>query len=176
MNKSFLLVFIMLTGCNSLKYQSESTFNPRTHNFSYTEISDSSLMFKRVQVNLHGDSIIIGKITGISKDRIMITTQFKHDTVSVPFMETKSFQVSGFPLPYYNRASFGAGLGGTFMFLLSLYSIRTSNNAVAGDEDQPFGEILTYLGVSLLGGVYFSNQLNYSEEELKGQIVTVFVK
>ncbi len=177
MNKLFFLAVIMLLGCNNLKYKTESGFNPRTHNFSYTEISDSSLMFKRVQVNLPGDSIINGKITGILKDRIMISTQLKRDTLSVPFMEIKSFQVSGFPLPYYSRSSFGIGFSGTFILFISPYIINTVNNTKTPNSYNQTPEMtIAYMGVGLLGGFLLSNYLDYNQQELENQIVTIFVE
>ncbi len=121
--------------------------------------------------------IIIGKIIGISNDRIMISTHLKHDTLGIPFMGMKSFQVSGFPLPYYSRSSFGIGFSATFMLFISPYIVNTVNNTTTPNSYNQTPEMtIAYMGAGLLGGFLFSNYLEYNEQELENQIVTIFVE
>lgn len=172
----FLISTILLIGCGNFRYTSKSDLNLKDHSFSYSEITDSSLLSKRTQLSFIPDSVINGKIIGVSDKNLTIIRQRVLDTLSIPFMEIKSFQVSGYPLPYYNRASFRFGFAGTFILLTLPYIISTYNSQTPVSFEQTPELTFAYWVAGILSGFLLSNQLEYSKEEMQNQIVTIYVK
>lgn len=166
----------MLTGCGVSKYSSSCDFNPMTHSYSYKEISDSTILSKRTQIILKNDSTLYGSISGITSDNLIINSNLTNESISIPLLNIRSFSVSGFPKPYYNRVSFGFGFAGTFILLTLPYIISTYNSQTPVSFEQTPELTLSYWVAGILSGFLLSNQLEYSKEEMQNQIVTIYVK
>jgi len=170
----FFILVVLLTGCNISKYSTNCDFTPATHSYSYNEISDSTIMNKRTQIILNTDSTLYGRISGITSDNLIIISNLTNEKVSVPFSNINSFQVSGFPIPFYERASFGFGIGATFLMLIIPATVKENNSPNPSDAN--INLTLGFLGISLAGGYYLATHSAYNEDELKGALVTVHVK